>query len=231
MLAIALVLRPGVDSSTWEAALKSAAHTLAQAGFDAATAVAVEPDAFDGTAHGAVVSERVDGVLSVPTASASSQQELAGALRATAERLAETADVRRSAVLAGVEHTVVDGDGPLHINFVLRRPATMDHAQFCDYWLNNHGQLARDAPRRRAGGYRQLHADPARSQEFATACGFGLSDYDGMVFSDHSDVERMKRAFAHPSVSEIALADERHFIDHSRSRIGLMRKLYRGVDK
>ena len=224
---VTLVLARRADSSraAFEEAIGAAAAQLRGAGFAPVGGVAVEPDPFEGTAHRAEVVAGIDGVLAADIAMPPSPEQLAAVYRGAVERLAAAADPDRSAVVSGVQHTVLDGDGSYFVSFALRRPPAMSRGDFSHYWLGVHGKMARDAPRRRPGGYRQLHADPEASRALAAAVGFGVSDYDGVVMSDHSEVERMKRAFSHPAVREVALADERTFIDHSRSAIGLMRKL------
>jgi hypothetical protein len=224
-LTIVLTRRPDAASAALESALRAESDKLRQAGLEPGCAVAVEPDAFAGTAHGAEVRDRIDGLLSVDLAQPWPQADLASVCRDLATGLTPAADMSRSALIYGVEHTIFDGEGPLQINFALRRLPATSHAEFAEYWLNVHGRMAREAPRRRPGGYRQLHADPDWSRAIAVLAGFGEADYDGIVTSDHCDVERMRKAFSHPAVSEIALTDERKFIDHSRSAIGLLRKL------
>ncbi|ORA40186.1 hypothetical protein BST20_06340 [Mycobacterium branderi] len=220
-----LARRSDRRSEDLEAVLRSQRAELRRAGLKPRAAVAVEPDPFTGTAHGAEVPARIDGLLSVELSASRTRAELAAVFRKSAEQLAQVADLDRSGLIYGVQRVIFGGDGPLQVSFALRRRATMDHGQFSDYWLNVHGRMAREAPRRKAGGYRQLHADLIGSRDIAAAAGFGVADYDGIVSSDHSGVERMKKAFGHPAVSEIALADERRFIDHARSAIGLLRKL------
>jgi hypothetical protein len=230
-LSIVLTARPGTASGDLETALRSATVKLRDAGWGASAAVAVEPDPFLGTAHRAEVPDRVDGLLSwdlaASSAGSSAGPELGTVVAEVVERLGEQIDPARSGLLHGVQHVVVEGDGPLHISFALRRRPSMSHAEFSDYWLNSHGRLASDAAARRrpSTGYRQLHADPGVSGALAASAGLGVGDYDGLVSSDHLTAERMKKIFSHPAVADTALADERNFIDHRRSAIGLLRKL------
>lgn len=225
-LSVVLAKRPGSTSDALETALRSETTKLRDIGWEASAAVAVEPDPFLGTAHGAEVPTRVDGLLSLDLEEAHTGPELEAVVGELAERLTHQVDLARSGLIYGVRHTVIDGDGPLHISFALRRRTTMTHEEFSDYWLNSHGRMAREAPRRKSGGgYRQLHADLDASRDLAAAAGIGLGDYDGIVSSDHVDAERMTKIFSHPAVADTALTDERRFIDHRHSAIGLLRKL------
>jgi hypothetical protein len=226
-LAVVLSRRHDVDASALAAALDVEAGKLTELGYEVKAGVVADPEAFAGTAHGEVVGSGIDGVLLVVPAGASSLDVAVAQLPMAAKRLAAVANLARSGAIVGEEHVVLDGEGPLWINFALHRAPAMTHEQFSDYWLHVHGKMARDAPRRRAGGYRQLHADPERTAAIARAAGFGIADYDGLVSSDHQEVETMKKAFSHPAVRDIALADERNFIDHSTSAISIMTEVAR----
>lgn len=227
-VSIVVARRPDATSDAVGAALGAATDELRAAGWAAHAAVAIEPDPFLDLPHGAEVPARVGGLLSIDLTATPPGADLGAALRGVSARLTGVVDLQRSGLIRGVEHAVIEGDGPLHISFVLRRNPAMSHAEFSDYWLNHHGKLAREAPRRKSGtGYRQLHADPDASRELAAAVGIGRADYDGIVSSDHVEVERMKRIFSHPAVAETALGDERHFIDHRHSAIGLLQGLAR----
>jgi hypothetical protein len=225
-MSVVLARQPDCPPDALEAALRSAAATLRAAGWRVDAAVAVEPDAFLDTAHGACVPARVDGLLSWDLAQAPALPDLATVLGEVVSRLGKEVDPVRSGVVYGEQHDVIEGDGPLQISFALRRTAAMNHDEFSDYWLNSHGRMAKEAPRRKTNtGYRQLHADQAACRTLAAAAGLGQDDYDGLVSSDHVDAARMKKIFGSPAVAEAALADERNFIDHDRSAIGLLRRL------
>ncbi|SHL46073.1 EthD domain-containing protein [Pseudonocardia thermophila] len=226
MLSIVLARKPETTATALETALRAETETLRAAGWTATAAIAVEPDPFVGTAHGAAVPARVDALLSLHLPDPPPLAELAGVVADVAARLGDQIDPGRCAAVHGVEHTVIDGDGPLQISFALRRRPTMSHEQFSDYWLNTHGRMAKEAPRRKTRtGYRQLHADLDASRTIAQTAGLCRVAYDGLVSSDHVDAERMRKIFSHPAVAETALADERTFIDHRSSAIGLLRRL------
>jgi hypothetical protein len=226
-LALVLRRRPDRDPAALAATLQTEAQRWTERGHIVTSGVVADSEAFVGTAHGEVVAGRIDGVLLVTPADRTALYQVLAELPVVAGRLASVADLARSGVVVGKEHVVLDGSGPLWINFALRRVPSLTHGEFCDYWLNVHGKMAQDAPRRRPGGYRQLHADPELTARAAHSAGFGIDNYDGLVSSDHEEVEKMKAAFSHRAVREIALADERNFIDHSTSAIAIMKGVER----
>jgi EthD domain len=224
-LAVVLAARSGSAPTALEESVAAEADRLRREGVDATVAIAVAPDAFAGTAHGAEVPDRIAALLLSGPPPGGELAQVVASMQALGARLAQAVDVGRSGVVVGVEHTVVGGTGPTLVAFALHRSPAMDHDQFSAYWLGNHGQLAHANPRPGPGGYRQLHADPERTGEAARIAGFGVSDYDGLVSADFRDVDDMRSVFAEPSVSQVALADERRFIDHATSAIALMRLL------
>lgn len=225
---VSLVMTKRSDSTLdeLESALRSKTAAPREDSWRVTASVALDPDPFAGTAHRDVVPAGIDGVLSWELDEPAQEDRLEAVVGEAAERLSGVIDLGRCGLICGVEHAVIEGDGPLHVGFALRRRPTMSHEEFSDYWLNSHGRMAREAPRRKTGtGYRQLHADPGVSRTVGAAVGIGTWEYDGIVSSDHVAAERMKKIFSHPAVAETALADERVFIDHGRSAIGLLRKL------
>ena len=124
-------------------------------------------------------------------------------------------DRARSAVLAGVEHVVVAGDGPVRAVGLVRRRPGLDHPQFLEHWRERHVVFARRAAV--GAGYRQLRADRAASEALASRLGIAPAGFDGagMLFFPHEAAMAAVRAT--PAVRRDATADEMRFVDHSRS--------------
>src|SRR3546814_10079296 len=59
-------------------------------------------------------------------------------------RLHPLVDPTRSAALAGTEHIILPGDGPLLVLITNRRLPHFTHDGFIQYWLDYHGPFARE---------------------------------------------------------------------------------------
>ena len=127
----------------------------------------------------------------------------------------------RSAAIAGTEHVIVPGQRPLLLVFPLRRLESLTSEQFHDYWLHKHAEVALDVPGLQ--GYRQFHADAAASAAAAAAAGVGISDFEGAAEGYYQDIDAFLEVMSKPEVAADALEDEKRFIDHARSVIGLYR--------
>lgn len=136
---------------------------------------------------------------------------------AAAAALGPRADVdrRRSAVLAGVEHTVVPGCGGVCAVGLVRRRADLDRVAFTAHWRDRHVELARRVTG--SAGYRQLHADRALSAELADRLGVPDAGFDGAGLLFFDDLTALARVRAAPAVRRDATADEMRFVDHARS--------------
>lgn len=145
--------------------------------------------------------------------------ELTSSLRGLAELLTPWVDLDLSAALAGVEHTIVIGEQPIVLVMALRRLPSLTSEEFHDYWLHKHAEVGRSIPG--SQGYRQLHADPEASMSAADAAGVGVSDYEGAAVAFYEDLPYFLDLMSKPEITEVALADERRFLDHSRSMLGL----------
>jgi hypothetical protein len=146
---------------------------------------------------------------------------IAAAVKDVAGRLGEWVDPSRSAAIAGTEHVIVPGNQPLELVFALRRLPTLTSQQFHDHWLNEHAEIARRVPGLR--GYRQFHAEAAASADAAASAGLAGCDFEGTAEGFFENRDAFLQTMAQPAVTADALADERTFIDHARSVIGLYR--------
>src|SRR4051812_30424434 len=155
-----------------------------------------------------------DGLVEVAADGAASR-DLVASVEGIASRLADVVDAERSAAVLGNEHVIVAGDRPLMLAFGLRRLPALTGEAFRDHWLNKHAEIGRNVPG--SQGYRQLHADPDASRAAADAAGVAIADYDGVALAYYEDEQTFVEILSNPAVAEVALEDERRFIDHTRS--------------
>lgn len=173
-------------------------------------------DAFlDGTAHGEVLGERdrFDAFIALRSAT-EDFSAIAAQLAPVCDALRPYLDAQRTAVLAGVERSIIDGDGIGVMIFAFRRKPGMSQQECQRYWHDHHGAIVR---RSGSGGYRQLHVDSPNSANIACQFGFGVADYDGAVLKLHRGVDALHTMFSNALVRTEALPDERVFIDHAHS--------------
>ncbi|MBE0595892.1 MAG: EthD domain-containing protein [Desulfuromonadales bacterium] len=147
--------------------------------------------------------------------------ELTALFAGVVRNLADWIVAEKSAVIAGTEHVILPGECPLLLIFALRRLPALTSPQFHDYWLNRHAEVARTVPVLRA--YRQFHADAKASAAAGRALGLGIVDFEGAAQGYYRDIGDFMAIMAQPAVVADALADEKRFIDHGRSVLGLYR--------
>lgn len=194
-----------VDALTTCEAMRSAEHAGVSLG-----------DAFlDGTAHGEVLGERdrFDGFL-LARSDTQDFAALARQLAPVCDALRPSLDAQRSAVLAGIERSIIAGNGIGLMIFAFRHAVSMTQPESQMYWHDHHGAIVR---RSGSGGYRQLHVDSPASADIACQFGFGIADYDGAVLKLHQGTDALHTMFSHAMVRTEALPDERVFIDHAHS--------------
>ena len=187
-------------------------------GLQMATRLADDP--IVDTPHGRAVADgpSFDAALSVGGNDVE-HADLAEAIADFGDRSGNLLALDRCAALAGTLHVFVPGIGPILGIMAFRRRLDLTHDQFIDYWLNRHRPLVlKTAP---ANGYRQFHADPDASARAAAAAGFGLADFDGTAEGRYTDTDTFSAFIAQSEVSDLALGDERNFIDHGRTALGL----------
>jgi hypothetical protein len=146
-----------------------------------------------------------DAVMEVHLPEAADPEVVVSALGGLCERLGPAVQPAKSAVVVGVNHLVIDGWGPLRLFYCLRRPATLSHQEFCDFWLGRLVEHTRRTPRK--SGYRQLHADPDLTARASAAAGLAVDDVDGIALEWYPDVEGLwvaSRWAADPDVPLIA---------------------------
>lgn len=147
--------------------------------------------------------------------------QLAMPLRKVILQLNEYIDSARSAVIAGTEHIILPGQEPLMLILAIRFPAAMREDSYHDYWLNKHSEVARKVPVLR--GYRQFHANERVSRDIGKLLDIGIVDFNGTAQGYYRDVKDFLDIMAQPEVVADAIKDEKNFIDHSRSVMGLFK--------
>ncbi|WP_433359762.1 EthD domain-containing protein [Streptosporangium sp. CA-115845] len=130
-------------------------------------------------------------------------------------------DRRRSAVLAGVEHTVIPGSDRALAVGLIRRRARLTRAAFLEHWRERHVAYARRVSG--SAGYRQLHAVPEFSTAVAAELGIPEAGFDGAGLLYFSDLTSMSRVRSSPEVRRDATEDEMRFVDHARSHFFAVR--------
>lgn len=177
----------------------------------------IDGDPIAGTAHRQEIGE--------PSIGADVFVETGGEGLAGLERLiwalGTAVDHAASCAIAGVHHLLMARTGPCMAIFALAPREDMSREAFFNYWFNVHGKFFVEA-QAGAGSYYQLHADAEQTRAINERLGL-----DGPQFAGHAggwmkNPERIREAFQHPTALE-ALADERNFIDHSRSLYGVYR--------
>lgn len=128
-------------------------------------------------------------------------------------------DAARSNAIACDEYCITQGDGPVFVAMQLRRLPALDRTQFMASWFGRHAELG---ARVEGVRYRQNHI---RDAETVGLAWLGLSGppLDGMALSYFDDPQEALAQLSSPAVAVGALADERTFIDHSRSQFGIYR--------
>lgn len=146
---------------------------------------------------------------------------LTASLTSVMEELSDMIIPQKNAVMAGTEHVILPGQCPLMLVFALHRLPTLTSQQFHEYWLNRHVVVARKVPVLRA--YRQFHADVEATCAAGGELGVDITDFEGAAQGYYQGIQDFMDIMTQPAVVADALADERKFIDHSRSVMGLYR--------
>ncbi len=195
-------------------------ETQLPAGCGLRMATRLADDPIIDTPHGRAVADgpSFDAALSVG-GNGLDHADLAEAVADIGDRFGDLLALDRCAALAGELHVFVPGVGPIFGIMAFRRRPDLTHDQFIEYWLNQHRPLVLGtAP---ANGYRQFHADPDASARAAVAAGVGLADFDGAAEGRYTDTSTFSAFIAQSEVSELALGDERNFVDHGHTALGL----------
>jgi len=207
---------PGAPGGQFESALRAAALAIAAAGQQVALALALPPQVMGLSTQGASGSglPAIDAVLEVSDSVAAPFSGLAAQFAGIGARLTGLLDQSNSCVLAGTEHIVMPGEGPVILFCPLRRRETLGRREFQDYWLYVHAEFGRFPGNR----YRQYHCDEAATRTAGALTGIAAGDFDGLAIAYFNDVGHLAKTLASPDISKDAYADEQRFIAHSRSQ-------------
>lgn len=136
------------------------------------------------------------------------------AVRSALDR-AGVVDPTRSALVAGCELRVIEGEGAAFSAGLIRRRADVAAAEFTVRWRDRHATFARRVSG--AVGYRQIHAVPEFCRAAAGATGITVSDFDGLGMMFAADLRTLGFVRSSPEVGLDATKDEMTFADHTRS--------------
>ena len=138
------------------------------------------------------------------------------ALTGLGERVAPLVHTDLSAVLVGSDHAFGEDSGsPLLFQYFMRRRRDLDHAQYCDHYLNRHSRFGIATPGIET--YVQFHVDPEASRRSAAAVGLGLWTADSISELHIRDLPGFLKAVATWELGSDAMEDEERFIDRRNS--------------
>ena len=187
------------------------------------SAIRLKDDPIRSIAHSEEISESAesfDAVFEVGAENGDLSQ-LSMPLCNIMQHLNEWIEPDQSAVIGGTEHVILPGQEQLLLILAIRRPAEMTEDAYHDYWLNKHAEVARKVPVLRA--YRQFHANESASRDIGKLLDIGIVDFNGAAQGYYRDVKDFLDIMAQPEVVADAIEDEKNFIDHSRSVMGLFK--------
>jgi hypothetical protein len=158
-----------------------------------------------------------DAMIEVVTEGNEALLELIPWFDGLAKRLGDIVDAGASAALAGTEHVILPGAGPLLVLIANRRLPHFTHQGFIDYWLNYHGRFARDHTPPEVGlYYRQFHTDIEATQRLVRVSGLKIGDFDGAAECYYSNADCVRALMSRTDVVDQATVDEKEFVDHER---------------
>jgi len=133
------------------------------------------------------------------------------------ERLADCIDPSASAALAGTEHVILPGSGPMFVLIANRRLPSFTHDAFLEYWLNSHGPFTRrHTPPEIGFRYRQFHTSVAPTSQLLAATGFMIGDFDGAAECFYPGAQSVRDLMRRTEIVDQATEDELKFVDHDR---------------
>lgn len=138
-----------------------------------------------------------------------------------ADRLVPVVDPARTQVFVGARHTILPGEGDILLHYPLRRKASLTRGAFLEHWRSHADFGRRMRQYFPSHSYYQINADEQACRDLANLSGFRMSAFDGIAESYFYDVAALERLLCSPAIAEDALQDEKTFIDHRRSELGL----------
>jgi hypothetical protein len=160
---------------------------------------------------------KFDAIIDIESASVP-LSELTASLTTLRSSLDGSIDPVTSAAIAGVEHTIVAGEAPLTLVYPIRRVPSLSPEAFRERWFRGHVEVASEAGNLGKFRYRQFHASPDATAAAAETAGVVLADFDGAAIGFYDDRDQFVTVAVDPAMR---IDDELHFIDHSRSAMGI----------
>lgn len=189
------------------------ARRLPEAGRACAGFLRLAEDPF---ARGGPPLRAFDATLELRCACDAPGDTFARALEGLGERGAPWIHADLSAALVGRDHAFGEATGtPLLFQYFMRRRRDLDHAAYCDHYLNRHARFGRATPG--VDGYVQFHVDPEASRAAAAAAGVGLWSADSVSELHLSDLPGFLASVARWELRAEASEDEERFIDRRNS--------------
>lgn len=214
---VLLAARGGVERNDLLDLLRAeggrAAGRLPAAGRSSAGFLRLVDDPF---ARGGPPMRGFDATLELRCESDAPGEAFAAALEGLAERAAALVHTDLSAALVGSDHTWAEvPETPVLYQYFMRRRRDLDHAAYCDHYLNRHSRFGIATPG--IAGYVQFHVDPSASRRVAEATGLGLWTADSISELHLADVMDFLKQVAGWELRSDAAADEERFIDRRNS--------------
>jgi hypothetical protein len=139
------------------------------------------------------------------------------------ESFGDIIDPVRSAALAGSEHVILPGAGPILVTIANRRLARFTHEGFIDYWLGYHGPFARKHTPPEIGlGYRQFHTNEPVTASLLARSGLAIGNFDGAAECHYRDEDAVRLLMGMSEIVDEATEDEKGFVDHARCITSVM---------
>ena len=162
-------------------------------------------------------SERVPDII---VSAKGKQSVLFDAVVALAQGVDEYIDPDGTSVMGARCHDILVGWGPVRLHYGLRRLPHLDREAFQSYWLGHHADIGRALIP--PYSYYQSHADQQLTDALTAILGWPAANFDGVATVHFPDQAAFDRQLGRDDVAEIALADEKVFIDHSRAQFGML---------
>jgi hypothetical protein len=135
---------------------------------------------------------------------------LAHCVAGLGERLGSLIERQRSTAIFGTDLVIIDGGGPLQLFYCMRRADGTTHEAFSEFWAEQHTKIAKWTPG--LAGYRQMHADIARSRVAAKSAGLAITEIDGVALEWFKTMDDFAGAVGGPAeFRESAKASELRF--------------------
>lgn len=214
---VLLAARGGIESGDLLDLLRAEAAGLAarlpEAGRQTAGFLRLADDPFS---RGGGPLRGFDATLELRCQSDAPAATFAECLAGLDDRVAPLVHVDLSAVLVGEDHRFADvPETPVLFQYFMRRRRDLDHAQYCDHYLNRHSRFGIATPG--IDGYVQFHIDPEASRAAARSAGLGLWSADSTSELHLSDLSGFLKAVATWDLRGDASEDEERFIDRRNS--------------